>query len=44
MNFSSSVIIRLLFSLATLSLFTAIFELNVLTYRLYTQIKKPKPE
>jgi len=39
MNSSPSIIIRLLFSLATLSLFTAIFELNILAYRMYIQVR-----
>jgi hypothetical protein len=32
----------LLFSLATLSLFTAIFELNILAFRLYIQVRIQK--
>jgi len=42
MNSSPSTIIRLLFSLATLSLFTAIFELNILAYRLYIRVRIEK--
>jgi hypothetical protein len=42
MNSSPPVIIWLLFFLATVSLFTAIFELNILAYRLYLHVKIPK--